>query len=307
MTPAPPLATDAPAALTAVLREVAPRATVLAEMLCGDPRQAEAALADAVEDLGSELQQGPVQDWVRRFWTLVLTAASLRAARQDNPGADAVPALAPLSIGLRAVVLLRLVARLDDPEAAHALGIPLGLQRRALQRALPRDSQGGVDLAAWQSLRVTCERRLRQGPDPRKGRLDRLFALATQPSRQRAKLGRGWQRALWIALAACALTLVGSFVLRPLGSGWYQSEPAQAIPLPPAAAPASTFDAQTAVLAHPDFDMLAAPPQQLALVDDLAFYSWYAAQLAARSEGSPLLFPDAGAPVPADATANAPH
>jgi hypothetical protein len=72
--------------------------------------------------------------------------------------------------------------------------------------------------------------------------------------------------------------------------------------LPAASDPASTFDADTAVLTHPDFDELADAHEQ-ALIENLDFYAWYAARIAGAPEAAPLVFPDAAAPAPASGTA----
>lgn len=98
------------------------------------------------------------------------------------------------------------------------------------------------------------------------------------------------------ALALCALALVASFLPPDLrfDNG---SLRVQTMALPPAEAPASTFDAGTAVLTHPDLEQLADSRDQ-ALVRDLDFYAWYAAQAASQpgADGGPLLFPDAATP-----------
>jgi hypothetical protein len=46
--------------------------------------------------------------------------------------------------------------------------------------------------------------------------------------------------------------------------------------LPPAAAPKATFDAETALLTHPDFELLADDGDDAAMRDP-AFYAWLAA------------------------------
>lgn len=288
----PPQTVGASAALTAVLRETGSRAIVFAELLCGGGQQAEAAMTAAVLALGKDLARAPVANWTQRFWTLLVEAPALRR-RQPNPRwPSGLELLAGMGTGVRAAVLLRAVARLDDAEAAAVLGIPATLYRQALGRALPRDGGGRVDAAAWHGLLSGCERAVRAGPDPRSGRLDRLFALAARPEGTPAGIPTAWMRPVpWLACGACALALAATWIVHRTGT---DAEPsAQA--LPAAADPASTFDAGTAVLTHPDFDAIADAREQ-ALVQDLDFYAWYAARIAGAPEGAPLVFPDAGAP-----------
>lgn len=301
-TSTPILAPGPAAALTAVLRDVGPRAVVLAELLCGSPAAADRAATAAARALGAELAHGPVVDWTHRFWSLLLRAIPARPADGASAGPPALAPVARLGTGSRAVLLLRLVARLDEAPAAAALGLPLDTYRRALRLALPRRVDGTVDLAAWQQLKQACERCVRAGPDPRSGRLDRLFALAAdtgqvalRPRRSPRMPRRPMPALLWLALGACVLGFAATFVLpHP------QRLPADAVihatALPAVSDPAATFDAQTAVLTHPDFDRLAAPADA-ALADQLDFLAWYADQLArAAGTGAPLLFPDAAAP-----------
>jgi hypothetical protein len=272
---------------------------VFAELMCGDARQADAAMAFAARALGNELVRAPVVDWTQRFWTLLAAAPPLRGQTRGGRWPTNLQALARLAPGLRAVVLLRILGRLDETAAARVLGIPTARYRRALQRALPRDPQGRVDVAAWQRLAADCRRGLWDGPDPRSGRLDRLFADAARPGAATPSSARGsWIAvALWIALLACVLAFGATFVRGPARIEADPHPEATALPAP--SDPASTFDADTAVLTHPDFDALVDPGEQ-ALGEHLGFYAWYAAQLAAApgADGPPLVFPDAASPAP---------
>ncbi|WP_159016992.1 hypothetical protein [Cognatiluteimonas profundi] len=297
--PTLPQATGASAALTAVLRETGPRALVFAELLCGEGRQADAAMSAAVQALGRDLVRAPVANWTQHFWTLLVAAPPLRRRQPNRQWPSELRALAPMSAGLRATVLLRAVARLDEAEAAAVLGIPLSLQRRALRRALPRDAHGRVDAAAWRDLLAACERAVRAGTDPRSGRLDRLFAMAARPEPTPAGLRPAWfAPALWLACGVCVLALAGAWLIHRAGAG--DDPSVRAMALPAASDPASTFDAGTAVLTHPDFDALADAREQ-ALVESLDFYAWYAARMAGAPEAAPLVFPDAAAPAPGTA------
>ncbi|MDB6162904.1 MAG: sigma-70, region 4 family protein, partial [Xanthomonadaceae bacterium] len=300
-----PLATDAPAVLTALLREVGARAALFAELLCGDARQGEVALAQTVQALGDELLHAPVADCRLRFWALLVAAPALREPLRD-PGWPAGPltVLGGLGVGVRAALLLRVVAQLDDATAAAALVVTPAVHRAALRRAVPPTSSGMLDATAWQGLQAACDRRLRAGADPRSGRLDRLFALAAEPGKRAVVHWPGLPAALWTGVALCLLGLVATlFVDR---RDWAREPQIKAIALPVAAEPASRFDADTAVLTHRDFDALANPQEQ-PLAQDLGLYAWYAAQVAPEG-GAPLLFPYAaqpGASEPVDAPATA--
>jgi hypothetical protein len=290
--PAPPQTAGASAALMSVLRQVGPRALVFAELLCGRREPAEAAMQAAVLALGQDLARAPVIDWTQRFWVLLVAAPSLRRPQPDPHWPSDLAALAGMGTGVRAAVLLRTVARLDDAAAAAVLGIPVGRYLDALRHGLPRHADGRVDVAAWRGLLSACEQAVRSGPEPRAGRLDRLFALATRPESTPRGSPPAWLRpVLWCAGGACLLALAGTWVGHRRGAG---SE-ASAQALPAAATPASTFDATTAVLTHPDFDA-AADAHEQALVGNLGFYAWYAARIAGAAGAAPLVLPDAAAP-----------
>ena len=289
--PSSPTLDRAPAALVAVLHEAGPRASVLAQLLCGERGRADAALADAVQSLSRELSHGPVARWNRRF--LALLAAS-PALRQAGPLPPSVPrAVAAQPPGLRMVLLLRLVAGLDTQEAAAVLGIPAQRYARALRRALPRAPDGSLDRVAWQALVAACDARVRQALDVRTGHLDGLFAMAAGPG-ARAPSIRSWRVPLLkLALAACAAAFAATWLVHPDGD----ADPSvRVVALLAAESPASTFDGDTAVLTDPDFDALADPRDQ-ALAASMDLYAWYAARVATEAgPGTPAVFPDAALP-----------
>lgn len=281
-------------AWTAFLQGIRPRAEVFAQLLCGDRRQSDAAVIAAIHSFRSLIQQAsfdvPVDHWPLRLWTMLLARPELRRPAQDPFWPSPLDGLGRLRRGMRAAVLLRLVAGLDDAGASCVLGISPLTWRRALHGAMPRRVDGQPDLDAWRSWAAAIEAMQRPAAPP-----GGAVSLASTPA-----LGVGVPRwlppMLWAALVACAIGLVASFVLpagRQGGNGVY----VQATPLPPAEAPASTYDVDTAVLTHRDFDQLL-DVREDALVRDLDFYAWYAAQLASQpgADGGPLLFPDAGMP-----------
>lgn len=313
--PTLPPAGGAPAALTAFLRGVERRGAVFAELLCGDQMRGDAALAVAMRAFGNAADQAPVADWPRQFWSLLLAVPSLRVAAPAPRLPLPLEVLAPLGTGPRAALLLRLVAGLRSTEAATVLGIATPTYRLALQRALPRLPDGNPDAAGWQTLAEALQHMLRQLPAERLARLREAAACtprrAVPPSRRVvvAPLPFWMRPALWVALAACAVTFVATF-LGPKVSGDGDLPQIHATPLPAAEAPAATFDAETALLTHRDFEQLA-DAREAALVQELDFYAWYAAQIAIQPGAAPLLLPDAGAPLstnnPAAGVPDAPH
>ena len=312
---------SAPVALAAFLRGVERRAAVFAELQCGDAGCADAALAAAMrafhEGAAHEGAAVPISDWPHRFWALLLAAPGLRRPAPGAAWPDAWSALGQLGTGPRAALLLRLVAGLQTPEAAAVLGIAPPTYRLALHRALPRHADGGPDKTGWQVLADAAQLAIRQLPPARLARLAQLREAALQhrrppPSALRrrpvtAGPGPRWSLpVLWVGVAACALAFVASFFMPMVGLRHDDGEPRiQREPLPPAEAPASRFDAQTAVLTDRDFEMLLADGDAGAS-RDVGFQSWYAAQLAAAEPGSapvPIAAGDANASTGSTASA----
>ena len=319
MTARPPAPAATTTALAAFLRGVERRAALFAQLQCGDAGSGDAALAQALPAFAAEARQWPLADWDRRFWSGLLATPMLRAAPRHAHWPAPFAALARLGGGPRAALLLRLVAGLETAEAAAVLGIAAPTYRLALQRAVPRCTNGSADMQAWRALEAAVATALRQLPAQRLAALARLreAALAgagvapASRARPRPSSRRGTAAApprwllplLWSALAACALAFAATFVpgLRapPAADG---SLRIQRAPLP-AAAPMATFDPHTALLSHPDFDWLLAAPDP-ALLRDLDFYAWYAAELAAQPAAA-LPLADAAQPLPDAAGENA--
>ncbi len=278
-------------ASTAFLQDFRPRAEVFAQLLCGDRQQANAALMAAMLAFRNNSSRAavamPADHWPLRLWSLLLARPELRRPALHPCWAPTFAGLERLGAGERAAVLLRLVAGLDDAGAATVLGISPQTWRRAFQRALPRGPDGEPDLDTWRAWATAIDA-LQRKATPR-------AAQAPVATRQ-AGAPRWLRPTLWAALVACAIGLAASFLL-PVGRQGGPGAYVQGIPLPPADAPASTYDADTAVLTHRDFDQLMVTRED-ALVRDLDFYAWYAAQVASQpgADGGPLLLPDAGAP-----------
>ena len=289
--PFPPPVDRAPAALVAVLHEAGPRASVFAELLCGDRRRSDAVLAGTIQGLAAELAHGPVARWNRRFWTLLVASPDLRTVGRLPPSLPRPVAALPQA--MRMVVLLRLVAGLDTAEAAAVLGIPTQRYARALRRALPRTADGALDKLAWQALVAECEARVRDARHARAEHLDRLFAMAAAGSAPAPTQRLRRLPLLKLAVAACAVAFAATWLVH----GDRDGDPfVRVTALPTASAPASTFDGDTALLTDPDFEALADPRDQ-ALATDLDLYAWYAARLATEAgPGTPAVFPDAALP-----------
>lgn len=308
-----PLAASAPVALagalTAFLRSVERRGAVLAELLCGDPMRGDAALAVAMRAFRNASAQVAIAEWPLRFWGLLLAVPQLRETAPQRHWPTALSVLGRLGTGARAALLLRLVAGLEEADAAAVLGIALPTYRLALQHALPHHPDGHPDAAGWRALGAATQSMLRQLPAERLAHLARVRGMAIQEmATQHRKPGRAavtshtidasrrwlWP-ALWAALAACVIAFAGSFWL-PTMLRADDVPRIEVTPLPAADAPAATFDADTALLTHRDFEQLA-DAREDALVRGLDFYAWYATRATAQpgADGVPLLLPDAGA------------
>lgn len=304
-----------PASLTAFLRSIERRGAVFAQLQCGDAILGDNALAAAMWAFGQAAEQAPAADWTRRFWTLLLASPQLRQTRHAPQWPAALaPRLSRLGRGARAALLLRLLAGLPEADAATVLGIARPTYRLALQRALPRRADGSADDAAWRELHDALQQAPRQLPAARSASLAQLREGAIQgrkPDRATARRGhpadameiRWRSRLRWGVVGVCALALAATFllpdVLRPR-----DGEPRIRIAaLPAAEPPAATYDADTALLTHRDFELLHDVAGE-AIARDLAFYAWYAAELAAQRPADapePLLMPDAAQPLAAPA------
>lgn len=265
-TPTPDLAR--PAALAAFLRGVERRAAVLAELQAGDPTIGDAALTRAMAAFREEAVDAPMADWPRRFWCALLAQPALRRATRARPPAF-VPASSP---AVRAALLLRLAAGLDEAEAAAVLDVAPGSLRRAVLRALPVLPDGAPDAAVWMRLQADVQTRIRGLPTERSLRLARMRegALAGRTERFFPR------HAFWTGhrIAAAAVTAVTLVALA--ASFWADAPPGpdvRIVALPPAGQPASTYSRTSGLIAHPDFDLLADPAAER-LSRDAAFLAW---------------------------------
>ena len=284
---------------------------MLAELSCGDPARGDAAVAAAMRALRRVVARpgaGPAAaadpDLHGEFWTLLLAAPPLRRPRPDGHWSAELAVLGALQPGIRAALLLRLVAGLDDAQAGRALRVAPDSIRRAIESARARPV-GDSRAALWDGVARAIERHIQQLPAERLARLAaaREHALRGNgaPPRE-ARAGARWRRTAMIA-AACASALAFAATFLPARPG---TDPRIAVAaLPAADPPASTYDDETGLLTHRDFEQLA-DTRDAALVRELDFYAWYAAQLAASDAATPVLMPDAGRPAPSP-PAGSPH
>lgn len=264
-----------PAALDAFLKGVERRAWVLAHAQCGDARAAEIALAATLMRFRHGAGELPMSRWPLTLWALLLARPELRQVGS----ADVPEALRGLSGGPRAILLLRLVAGLEEAAMAEVLGVSPAAVRLSLARAvqsLPEPT--GQSLAG---LHETLRTRVRDLPADRVQRLAALrqvstrgasAGLAPRPRPQRLQLG------LKLALAAVVAAFTATFLLPPgeppLAPGEQRELP---LALPTKLSP------ESAALASPDFDAALETDAEHVL-EDLLFYAWLAGQVREGSD-----------------------
>jgi hypothetical protein len=208
--------------------------------------------------------------------------ALARARRAPWP-TDLPPAAA--QPGLRALLLLRMAAGLDEADAAAVLGVAEGTARRGLERVVPRLGDGAPDTAAWSRQAQALQQRVRDLPTDRTLRLARGREAALAGTAEQYAPARRWRPAAPILAVAAAVAVA-------LGATWWMERRAddrvETAELGPAGRPASRFSPTGGLIAHPDFALLADPAGE-ALARDVAFLSWSAAQVdAATAPADPL-------------------
>jgi hypothetical protein len=161
-------------ALTGFLRGIERRAAVFAELQCGEAAQGDQALQTIFTTFVAAARTAPPAEWSRLFWVTFLESPALAAEPLVPfwPG-DFAP-LARLDFAARAVVLARLVAELDDAQAALVFGVSQESFRQALQRALPQRPDGSPDGEAWLNLRSEARYALEELSPERSAAIARL-------------------------------------------------------------------------------------------------------------------------------------
>lgn len=259
-----------PAALDAFLKGVERRAWVLAHAQCGDARAAEMALAVTLMRFRHGAGDLPMARWPLRFWALLLARPEMRQAG----GPEAPDALRGLSGGPRAILLLRLVAGLEEDAIAEVLGVSQAAVRMSLVRAMKSLQAPAEQTLA--GLHEALRKRVRELPVDRVERLAALRRVSTSGASAGLGLPRPRPRwlmlGLWLALAAVLAAFVASFFLPPREPPLAPGEQREL----PLALP-TTLSPESAALASPDFDaVLEADSDEV--LDDLLFYSWLAGQ-----------------------------
>lgn len=269
-TPAP--TKDAPAAVSAFLRGVQRRAALLASLQCGDPRRGGVAVSEAARRFADLVGERPMDQWPAFYWGLLLADPTLRASAPAAFWPAELSWLGNLSNGVRATVLLRLVAGLQLAGIAEVLRVPEETAHAGLRAALPRDPDGRHDAAEWQARQAALRAALDASPPA----ATQEAGPADAPPRRRGVL-------LWAGVAACALALAATFLPFQAPEG-VPGAAAEGTPLPPSEAPTIAIEPDLLLLAHPDLEQLA-DERDAAVVRDLGFYGWYAAQLADGAAG----------------------
>lgn len=238
------------------------RAYVLARAQCGDTGLLQSALSGVDAAFNAEYSELPISQWPIWFWTLLLSRKEL--AQGQSPW----PALASISHGPRAALLLRLVAGLDFSHAAQVLNISETTYRFALERGLEQLHAAGFNFQELERLRDGFFEEVKQLPTELIQTRERPAVAFAEPVIPKAQTpvepetGKTllWPWLLLLAIAAAAI------------AWWWWST--QAVE-PVNAKPIALTDVQTAVI-HPDYDVIANPDIQTQ-TEDLAFLSWIAA------------------------------
>mgnify|MGYP000199736922 FL=1 len=245
--------------MQAFRRGIDRRAYVLARAQCGDSDLLQSALSAVDSAFNAEYAELPISQWPIRFWTLLLSRKEL--AQGQSPW----PALASISHGPRAALLLRLVAGLDFSHAAQVLNISETTYRFALERGLEQLHAAGFNFEELERLRDSFFEEVKQLPTELIQTRERPAVVITPPLRvaelePEIKKTGPWP---WLVVLM-AVVLVGLL-------WWWSTQSSDVV----AAKPVSFTEVQTAVI-HPDYDVIANPDIQ-AQAEDLAFLSWIAA------------------------------
>ena len=281
--PSPPSSKRAPTAAAAFLRGVQRRATALAWLQAGDLRRAGLPVAAAARAFPGAASGAPMERWPVLYWRLLASDPALRTTAPAAHWPEGLAWLGGLSAGVRAVLLLRLVAQLDASAIAGVLEVPVATVHDALRAALPLHPDGSHDPIAWQTRQAA----LREAIDALPAAAVPDAAVTADPPRTRPRR-HGTRAVLWAGVAACVLGFAATFLpVRTLVPGSGDQPPGgPGIPLAPSQAPVVAMEPELALLAHPDLEQLA-DAADASVVRDLDFYAWYAARLAEQASSGP--------------------
>ena len=251
--------------MQAFRRGIDRRAYVLARAQCGDDDLLQSALSGVDAAFTAEYAQLPISQWPIRFWTLLLSRKEL--AQGQSPW----PALASISHGPRAALLLRLVAGLDFSHAAQVLNISETTYRFALERGLEQLHAGGFNFEELERLRDSFFDEVKQLPveviKPRES--SEAAPAGVVPSHlvktdSDSAVKKGYFTWPWIVLLFAVL------IAAALGWWWNPELASTRV-----SKPIALTEVQNAVI-HPDYNIISSPEIQTQ-VEDLAFLSWLAA------------------------------
>ena len=250
--------------MQAFRRGIDRRAYVLARAQCGDDDLLQSALSSVDAAFNAEYADLPISQWPIRFWTLLLSRKEL--AQGQSPW----PALASISHGPRAALLLRLVAGLDFPHAAQVLNISETTYRFALERGLEQLHAAGFNFEELERLRDSFFDEVKQLPAeviksreiPEPGPVNVVPSnTAVIDSDDTEKKHITWP---WIVLVFAVLIAVAA--------AWWLNPDSQSTQT---SKPLALTEVQNAVI-HPDYNIISSPGIQTQM-EDFAFLSWLAA------------------------------
>ena len=196
-------AASAGTALGNFLRGMERRAALLAELQCGDQSHGDRALAAAIESFALQAPGLAQDSWALQFWTILLQTPVLNTEPVAPYWNGDFASLARLDFGTRAVLLLRVVAGLDDAQASAVFGVDPAEFRQALQRALPQREDGSLDGEAWLALNDEARFVIKHMPPERVASIARLrdsavAATLVEPPTRGAQAGKvGWLGRIW--------------------------------------------------------------------------------------------------------------
>ena len=142
------------ARLHTFLHGIEPRAWVFLNLHCGDPERAAELFRASVRTFSGVAQSEPLARWPMLFWTTLLAQPGLSTPTAETGGSG----LAAIAPGPRAVLLLPMVAGLDEAHATEALGI----SPHALEHALSQARTAWPDVEAHAAMRDLLLARIRQ-------------------------------------------------------------------------------------------------------------------------------------------------
>lgn len=246
--------------MQAFRRGIDRRAYVLARAQCGDNDLLQSALSGVDTAFNAEYAELPISQWPIRFWTLLLSRKEL--AQGQSPW----PALASISHGPRAALLLRLVAGLDFSHAAQVLNISETTYRFALERGLEQLHAAGFNFQELERLRDSFFEEVKQLPTELIQTRERPAVIITPATPVAEPEPAVEKKSYWPWLL-----LFSALIAAALGWWWWSNQSVDVASTKPIA----LTDVQTAVI-HPDYDVIANPDIQTQ-TEDLAFLSWIAA------------------------------